>query len=196
MNGLHKNNIIKKLILISLVCLPVFIHAQSDEEEEIRPIDRLFFGGNFGMQFGTITNIEISPLVGYYITPRLAAGTGIRFEYFKDKGYYAPYETAIYGGNIFTRYIIINNLGEGLNLGLNTGIFAQLEYEALSLEREYFEPPYTQDGRFIVHSVLVGGGIIQPIGRRSAFLLSVLYNLNDNARSPYSNPIIRVGFNF
>jgi hypothetical protein len=146
--------------------------------------------------FGTITNIEISPLVGYYITPKLAAGTGIRFEYFKDKGYYESYETTIYGGNIFSRYTIINNLGERLDIGLNAGIFGQVEYEALSLERGYFEPPYTEDGRFIVHSVLVGGGIIQSIGRRSAFLLSVLYNLNETSRSPYSNPIVRVGFTF
>jgi hypothetical protein len=172
------------------------LHAQPDEEEELRPIDRLFFGGNFSLMFGYITNIEISPLVGYYITPRLAAGTGIRFEYYKDKGYYYPFQTTIYGGSVFSRYIIIKNLGEGINMGLNTGIFSQVEYEILSLEKEYFEPPYSEDGRFLVHSVLVGGGIIQPIGRRSAFLVTVLYNLNESVRSPYSNPIIRVGFTF
>jgi hypothetical protein len=192
-----KNKEIIKILFLLLSFLPVTLFAQQmEEEEKIRPIDRLFFGGNFGMQFGTITSIEISPLAGYYITPKLSAGAGIRFEYFKDKGYYAPYETTIYGGDIFTRYIIISNLGEGLNIGLNTGIFAQIEYEALSLEKMYFEPPYTQDGRFIVHSVLVGGGIIQPLGSRSAFLFSILYNLNETSRSPYSNPIIRVGFTF
>lgn len=183
------------LTLLAILLAPV-IHAQPDEEEELRPVDRIFFGGNFSLMFGYITNIEISPLVGYYITPRLAAGTGIKFEYYKDKGFYYPYQTAIYGGNIFSRYIIIKNLGEGMNLGLNTGIFTQAEYEVLSLEKEYFEPPYTEDGRFLVHSVLVGGGIIQPIGRRSAFLVTVLYNLNESVRSPYSNPIIRVGFTF
>lgn len=195
MNRKIKNKGIKRFLLLFLMFLPLILSAQS-EEEELRPIDRIFFGGNFGMQFGTITRIEISPLAGYYITPKLAAGVGLRFEYFNDKGYYAPYETTIYGGDIFTRYTIISNLGEGLNLGLNTGIFIQAEYEALSLEKAYFEPPYTENGRFIVHSILVGGGIIQPIGRRSAFLLSVLYNLNESARSPYSNPIIRVGFTF
>ena len=173
------------------------LFAQSEDEwADIRPIDRLFFGGNFGLMFGTVTNIEISPLVGYYLTPRLAAGGGTRFEYYRDKGYYAPYQTTIYGANLFSRYTIIRNLGEGLNIGLNTGIFAQVEYEALSLDRAYFEPPYTEEGRFWVHSVLVGGGFIQPIGRRSAFILTVLYNLNETARSPYSNPIVRVGFTF
>jgi hypothetical protein len=199
MNFITNKKRIKKFLFMVLALLPLMLFAQpkgEEEEGELRPIDRLFFGGNFGLMFGTVTNIEVSPLVGYYITPRLAAGAGIRFEYFKDKGYYAPYESTIYGGNIFSRYTIINNLGEGLNLGMNTGIFVQVEYEALSLEKEYFEPPYTEKGRFIVHSVLVGGGIIQPIGRRSAFILTVLYNLNETSRSPYSNPIVRVGFTF
>jgi hypothetical protein len=177
--------------------VPTTLLGQTNEEDqELRPIDRLFFGGNFGLLFGTITNIEISPLVGYYLTPRLAAGAGIRFEYFRDKGFYEPYQTTIYGANLFSRYTIIRDLGEGLNIGLNTGIFAQVEYEALSLEKAYFEPPYTEDGRFTVHSVLVGGGLIQPVGRRSAFLVTILYNLNETSRSPYSNPVVRIGFNF
>jgi hypothetical protein len=185
------------LMILFLGFMPVILLAQIEEEEKESGLsDRLFFGGNFGLMFGTITNIEISPLVGYYITPRLAAGTGIRFEYYRDKGYYAPYHTTIFGGNVFSRYTIIKNLGEGLNIGLNAGIFGQVEYEALSLEKAYFEPPYTKDGRFISHSILVGGGIIQPVGRRSAFLVTVLYNLNENSRSPYNNPIVRVGFTF
>jgi hypothetical protein len=195
---MFRKNIIKSALLFA--CLIVFSSAVSvlsaQEEEELRPIDRIFFGGNFGMQFGTITNIEVSPLMGYHITPRLSAGLGARFEYFKDKGLIYPYETTIYGGSVFSRFVIIQNLGEGLSLGINTGVFTQAEYEMLSLEREYFEPPYNGTGRFLVHSVLVGGGIIQPIGRRSAFLISVLYNLNESARSPYNNPIVRIGFIF
>ena len=185
------------LLVLSQCLVPATLYGQTDaEDKELRPIDRLFFGGNFGLMFGTVTNIEVSPLVGYYLTPRLAAGAGIKFEYFRDRGGYEPYQTTIYGGNLFSRYTIIKNLGEGLNIGLNTGIFAQVEYEALSLERAYFEPPYSEDGRFIVHSVLVGGGLIQPVGRRSAFLVTVLYNLNETSRSPYSNPVVRIGFNF
>jgi hypothetical protein len=42
----------------------------------------------------------------------------------------------------------------------------------------------------------VGGGVYQPIGRRSGFLIMVLWNLNETASSPYSNPIFRIGFNF
>ena len=194
-----KFNLQKKLISLVLPLLLMSVvptsHAQQDRED-LRPIDRIFFGGNFGLLFGTITDIEISPLVGYYITPRLAAGLGGRFEYLKNKGYVIQYETTIYGGSLFSRYIVIRDIGQGINVGLNTGIFAQAEYEMLSLDKEYFNPYTSEPGRFLEHSVLVGGGIIQPIGRRSALLFTILYNLNESSHSPYSNPIIRLGFTF
>jgi hypothetical protein len=173
------------------------IQAQWEEKPPLR--DRIFFGGNFGLQFGTVTNIEISPLAGIYLTPRLAVGPGIRYEYFRSNyPGYVPYETHIYGGTVFSRYMVIKDLSEGIGLGLNFGIFGHAEYEMLSLESRYFKigAPPDESGRFNLHSVLVGGGIYQPIGRRSGFLVMVLWNLNETANSPYSNPIFRIGFNF
>ena len=79
-----KYKLVFLLACLFTFCLAVY-NLNAQDEEELRPIDRIFFGGNFGMQFGTITNIEVSPLVGYHITPRLSAGVGTRFEYFKDK---------------------------------------------------------------------------------------------------------------
>ena len=174
------------------------LNAQWEEKPGLS--DRLFFGGNFGLQFGTVTNIEISPLVGYRITPRLSGGLGIRYQYYKDNRNYLghiPFDIHIYSTNIFTRYMVIKNINETIGLGLSSGIFAQVEYEVLSLEKKYFEVPLTFDeGRFYLHSILIGGGIYQPIGRRSGFSLMVLWNLNETASSPYSNPIIRIGVNF
>jgi hypothetical protein len=80
---------------------------------------------------------------------------------------------------------------------MNMGLFLQAEYELLSLEREYFDLTNpSADGRFNLNSILVGGGIYQPIGRRSGFLITVLWNLNETYNSIYSNPVIRIGFNF
>lgn len=175
------------------------LNAQ-DEVDFLSFRDRIFFGGNFGLQFGTVTNIEVSPVLGYYITPRLASGVGIRYEYYKDTrnfSVYFPFKTNIYGGNVFGRYTLIQNIREVTGLHLDSRIFAQAEYEILSLERKYFEvPPTLEEGRYALNSILVGGGIFQPMGERSGLVLSVLWNLNETANSPYSNPIIRVGFNF
>lgn len=168
------------------------------DEEEMSFSDRIFFGGNFGLQFGTITNVELSPIVGYYFTPRLAGGTGIRYEFYRDRRPgFIPFETHIYGGSLFTRLILIDDLEEMIGIRLNSKVFAHAEYEMLSLEKKYFEVPATlEEGRFPLHSVLVGGGLFQPVGRRSGLVMMVLWNLNQTASSPYSNPVIRIGFNF
>jgi hypothetical protein len=185
------------IIFTVLVLSGGLIQAQWEEKPPLR--DRIFFGGNFGLQFGTVTNIEISPLAGIYLTPRLAMGPGIRYEYYKSNyPGFVPYETHIYGGTVFARYMVIKNLSEAVGLGLNFGIFGHAEYEILSLESRYFEigAPPDAEGRFNLHSVLLGGGIYQPIGRRAGFLIMILWNLNETASSPYSNPIFRIGFNF
>ena len=175
------------------------LNAQ-DEKEFLSFRDRIFLGGNFGIQIGTITNIEISPVLGYYITPRLAGGLGARYEYYKDSrdfpGYF-PFKTNIYGGSVFGRYMLIRNIREVTGFPLDSKIFTQAEYEILSLERKYFEvPPTLEEGRYALHSVLVGGGIFQPLGKKSGLVLMVLWNLNETSNSPYSNPIIREGLNF
>ena len=175
------------------------LHA-SEFQEELTLKDRLFFGGNFGLQLGTVTNIEVSPIIGYKVTPRFSSGIGIRYEYYKDSRNipgYIPFETNILGGSLFSRYILIQSIEEVIGLGLNASILVQAEYEILSLEKQYFEVPSTlEDGRFPLQSVLIGGGLYQPVGRRSGLVLMVLWNLNQTASSPYSNPIIRLGFNF
>ena len=51
-----------------------FCHGFSQIDKEIEsPRDRIFFGGNLGLSFGSVTDIQISPQVGYYITKRCAA---------------------------------------------------------------------------------------------------------------------------
>jgi hypothetical protein len=194
MRGTGRSGIITALLVVFTGGLST---AQWEEKPPLR--DRIFFGGNIGLQFGTITNIEVSPLAGIYLTPRLAMGPGIKYEYYKSNyPGFVPFETHIYGGAVFARYMVIRDLSEAIGLGLNMGIFGHTEYEMLSLERKYFEvgAPLQAEGRFNLHSILIGGGIYQSIGRRAGFLIMILWNLNETASSPYSNPILRIGFNF
>ena len=165
--------------------------------------DRLFFGGNFGLSIGTYTDIEVSPLVGYYITPRWAAGVGFTYEYYNNKyhfvniytGQYERYETHIFGGRLFTNYVIINNVNDWIPLGLNFRIFAHVEDELMSYEKSFFNP-YSK-GRELQNSILVGGGLRFPSGKRSSMNLYILWNLNSQLNNFYgSGPIIRMGFNF
>src|SRR5262245_12495917 len=75
--------------------------------------DRLYFGGNFGLQFGDQTLVDLSPLVGYRLTEKLSVGVGATYIYyhFEDPYHYYPsYSTHIYGGSIFTRYYFLENI--------------------------------------------------------------------------------------
>lgn len=142
----------------------------------------LYFGGGLGLQFGTATLVEISPLVGYKITPKFSIGVSPTYKYY---GYnYAGYgkiKTNVFGGSIFSRYFIFEN------------VFAHVEYETLAYTtREPNQTAYMQQ----YDSFFVGGGYNQRIGDKSAMYILVLWNLNDTQYSPYTNPVIRVGFSF
>jgi len=190
---------IKYSLLILIAGMLFFIPNQvkAQDEGEVSWRDRLYFGGNIALSVGTLTVIEVSPLAGYRITPRWSAGFGLDYEYYKSSGRYigyipvSAYSTSIYGGNLFTNFVFLKNFPtDGISL------MAQTEYEALSLEKRYFQD-YNATGRFILNSFFVGGGIRQRLGRRSSLNLLVLWNLNETQYSPYySNPVLKFNFIF
>jgi hypothetical protein len=186
-------------ILILFLFFSVMLSAQPKKDSKTL-WDRMYVGGNVGFQFGTITDIEVSPHVGYYIYPRWSAGVGITYEYYNRKStYYNPLkiDTHIYGYNLFTRLALIQDMGQTFGIGNGISIIGQAEYERLSLERKYFElTSLANEGRFWLDSFLVGGGIKQAIGRRSSVYMLVMWNLNETINSPYSNPIFKFGFDF
>ena len=154
--------------------------------------ERIFFGGNFGLQFGTITDIQISPVIGLWVFPRLAVAVGPNYRFYKL--YHE--RTNIYGAKGYMQFVVIKDISSVIPLGSNTGIFLHVEDELLSLQSSYWKnPPITSD-RFYINTVLAGGGISQQIGRRSSLNIMVLWALNESVYDVYSNPEIRVSFSF
>ena len=146
--------------------------------------NRLFTGGGLGLQFGTVTLIDVSPHIGYYLTDALALGLGGTYQYYRYKDRYYEYSTDIYGGRLFARYYLFENL------------FLHGEYEYLSYEAALVDPfsYFTGDTKRVgIDSYLVGGGYRQPLGANSYVNLLVLWNLNETLYTPYDNPIIRMG---
>ncbi|MEO6167697.1 MAG: hypothetical protein ABIO46_09310 [Chitinophagales bacterium] len=181
---------IRLRLLAVLICISyVSAIAQSSEQAQKPKIpfkDRIFVGGNLGLTFGTITNIEVAPLVGYELTPNWAAGVGLRYSYYQDNYYSPPYKTNIFGGMLFTRYILYK------------GLFLEGDFEANNFEVYRLVDPingiYAVDREWIP-SLLLGGGYSQPLGGHSAFFLSILYDVLQNKYSPYYGvPVIRAGF--
>jgi hypothetical protein len=163
-----------------------FVSHQASAQREIYsdsvPLkERLYFGGNFGLQVGTITMIDLSPLVGVMITPKLSGGVGTTFQYYKDSRFQGS-GGASYGGRIFGRYNIFPR------------IFTQVEYESINW-RTY---DYSDDvfRRTWSNALFVGGGYFVPFGPRGGANFTFLYDiLHDNRNSYYAEPyVIRVGF--
>lgn len=129
--------------------------------------ERVILGGNMGVNF-TNNNayVLISPIIGYYITPKYSAGLGPTFEYFKS----GNFSTNAYGGRIFNRLQILPNL-------FLHGEYEQLSYKSLD----------NNSARAVVKRFPVGGGYSQQLIGRSQLNIMVLYDLLYNPDSPYNN---------
>lgn len=180
------------LVFVVMILLSPVIYAQGSRQEAPSLKERLFYGGSFSLQFGTITDIEISPVVGLWVLPRFAVAAGPNYRFYKDP----VGRTDIYGGRAYAQFVVIQNLNSIIPLGLNFGFFLHTEDELLSLDSEFWkDPPYTS-GRFMVNTYLAGVGMSQPMGRRSSMNLMVLWALNDSTYDLYGTPEIRISFIF
>ncbi|MCK4990078.1 MAG: hypothetical protein KAS29_06310 [Bacteroidales bacterium] len=189
----------KKIVL--LMVLLVFACATGTWAQSEIP-DRkgkLFLVPELWLSFGTNSYIEVAPLVGYHVNDRLSVGLGPHYIYQSQKAtpyYPVSYQTHSYGLKGFARFALITNADQFLPINLFSDLFVHMEYEGMSLEKAYYyAPAYPDDGRFIYQGFLVGGGFSQRVGMFNSVSFTVLWNLNESSRSPYSNPVFRIGFN-
>ena len=147
-----------------------------------------------GTSVGTITNIEIAPLVGVWLLPRVAVAAGPEYRYYAQKHFGG---TNIFGGRAYTQLVLIQDINNIIPAGLHLGLFLHAEDELLNLESKtpfWVNNQVTTD-RFNINTFLVGGGVSQPMGRRSALNIIALWALND-PYGLYRSPDIRVSFTF
>lgn len=139
--------------------------------------DRVFFGGNLGLQFGSYTLVNLAPVVGLKITKQWSAGTRISYTYYRVNDGFSIFDDHLYGASLFSRYFIYRD------------VFLHAEYEQINGDW------YGNGERFNSESLMVGGGYLMRIGDKAGFQLSILFNILDGAAfSPYVNPIIQGGF--
>lgn len=161
---------------------PVVQAAEVQDEERKAFIDRLYFGGSFGLQFGTYTNISLFPILGYKVTDKLSVGPGIVYHFISFRGE----SLQNYGGRLFAQHELLNGvIGDG-------ALLVHGEVEVLSYEN-YWNAYSIEATRRTVTTPLAGVGYRQSAGRVS-FDLLLLYNFNE-VDSPYANPVIRAGLN-
>jgi hypothetical protein len=138
-------------------------------------LDRLRLGGSFGLSLGTITNIDISPMIGMQLSEKMTAGAGITYQYVHSN--YFNVKTSTYGGRAFMFY----NIFDGFNVN------GEIE----SVSREYRNNTSNTNNRTMLNSILMGGSYSQPIGGRfiRSVNMVVLYNFSYNNHVNPTNPL-------
>jgi hypothetical protein len=96
---------------LAFICLFYFFtsiqsnYGQSPEiqmSEEPTLKERIVVGGNIRLFLGTITEIELFPVVGYRLTNRLSVLAGPMYSYFSNRNF--NFSDNAYGGRIMTRF--------------------------------------------------------------------------------------------
>jgi len=158
---------------------------------------KVVFGGMIGLQFGTVTAIDISPTIGYFFNPRLMATLGLSYQYYRESVYNSNYASSIFGMRTSLSYTFIDHIGQNLAIKSNFGLFGETEFEMLNLDTDYSNRNSPQKvNRFWLPGFLVGIGMKQNFGRNSFFSISVLFNIIATSKTPYENPLLRVGIYF
>ncbi len=171
-----------------------FIISTTLAQESQRPafLDKVFVGGGFGAGFGDYTFINISPIIGYRVTPKLSAGIRLTYQYTTfDYFDFQDQRTKKYQGNDF-------GVGGFARFMLFGPIYLQAEYEHLNYDGLDYNGV---SSRSSFNSFMAGGGISQPVGGKAFLFFTAMYNFsyeNFNTsnvyRSPYNSPwVIRIG---
>ncbi|MBK9330141.1 MAG: hypothetical protein IPM95_12770 [Sphingobacteriales bacterium] len=162
--------------------------VKSAAELKKERLNRLRVGlGNFGLQFGAFTYINVTPTVGYMvIKDRLELGAGpiliyerIRYSSSTVLSFF------VYGSDIYAKGYIY----KGLNL--------EARYDFVNKPSNFY-----YDRRVNVHHLLLGAGYAAPIGKIGVFNASLLFNVLNNKESIYRGTfgnfpmILNLGFGF
>ena len=133
--------------------------------------ERMFTGGNFWLQLGSFTIIDISPSLGYKVTEELRDGAGISYQYFRQNTGSGILSESRFGYRVFSSYQLFKN----------AALYA--EYERLRL-RDYW---YNGGQHVWINNLWLGGAYRQWLGPNSAVDLLVLYDarFDNNPAKPF-----------
>jgi hypothetical protein len=180
---------LKNRALLFFLILFLGLHLSAYPQREINTDstfsfkERGYFGGNLGLQLGTVTLVDLSPLAGVMLSSKLSTGLGATYQYYEDNRFQGNAGSS-YGGRAFVRYNVLPN------------IFAYSELESINWNAYN----YAQDAfqRTWTEAFFIGAGYFTPFGARGGANFTFLYNLrHSNRQAYYSEPyLMRVGLVF
>ena len=183
--------IIRAVLFVTLI---VFISTNISfaqnfpERDRVGILDksRFYKGGGIGLNFSNPFILQLNPAVGYKITDRFSAGVSITYIYYSFKllnstGFQYRIKSSIYGGSVFSRYFITENL------------FAHAEYELLSMDVNFLHGLGATENRILLPATLLGVGYTQKLTRQTVFYIVALWDFQYGPYSLHRNPRITGG---
>jgi hypothetical protein len=173
---------IKKIYTLIILAISISIGLQSNAQDFNTFKDKLYWGGNFGLSFGSYTNIQIAPVIHYAYTDELIVGLGLDYTYFKDtRDPFFSFEGSIWGPRIFGRYFVLDDF------------FIHAEFQQIIFKDQYsnslLKDTWISESKFYA-----GGGYRSWIGTNSYMFIMLLFDLQDSEIFFGTNPFIQVGF--
>lgn len=149
--------------------------------------DKLVYGGDLSVSFGSYTSVYLAPTVGYRFSDKLVAGPGFIYQYYKLNEVYDPttrtlrsvegIENTLYGPKAFVNYLVVSN------------IYLGSQFELLNHDYYTYQlsgPPEVDNRWSPV--LFLEGGFRQKIGRKGYMLFGLRYNILHDHTSPYASP--------
>ncbi len=136
-----------------------------------------YYGLSVGVIYGDPTRIALVPFAGLRVAPQVSLGAKLNVEALFFNA--LDHSTFNYGAGIFTRF------------HPSPLVYGQVEFDYTSIAL----PVAGAEERRWVPFLLVGGGVLRPVGERTAAYLEILVDVLGDPWSPYGagQPFISVG---
>lgn len=136
-----------------------------------------FYGLSVGVMYGDPTRIALVPFAGRRVAPKVSLGGKLLTEALLYGN--VDHASFNYGAGIFTRF------------HPSPRVYGQVEFDYTSIAL----PMAGAEERRWIPFLLVGGGVLQPIGQRTAAYVEILVDVLGDPWSPYGTgqPFLSVG---
>lgn len=173
-------------------------HVKKEKKKKGYDPSRLILGGGIVAGFGDgFADFGVSPFAGYRFTDRVSAGVGLGYEYYKFQQYLYDQNTGGYQNYPTQANIIYPSVWTRVFLWRNLYAIGNYEYDIMNFNDYNYDVNSNvaqEKYNLNVSCLLLGLGLRQPITGRLALTVEVMYDVLQNANSPYYGaPVLRAG---
>jgi hypothetical protein len=170
-------------IAVLLLCTSVYAQSGAFKNPENPPLNskKWFFESSFLLALGTYSQVGITPLIGYKISPQVHSGATLSYAHSWDNSTGIVAESDIFGGSLFLRYVPIKEF------------FLQVEPAIYTLKDYSVGTNYENKG---VPFIFVGAGVNYYVNPEFRLTFQAKVDILNNVNSPYQNewhPFMSVG---